>query len=211
MTRANRYSPEVQMICNRFPNRSVSSPAVKSISAVFIVWVVVMPLSSCTPPDLNDFVYGDPVPSFRFLVTLPQPVSKEDMHHRFVQLAAEQGFPNQYPGQASSENFSSDGLYVGFDFHDADPTEPGPRLHLVLESEDRYRTRKAYIIYYDDSMEPFDANDWQTFDRWHKKILPEIFTTGTIEVTTHAGRSVKFTDPVQVSEISASTGISVPE
>jgi len=178
-------------------------------SRSIIVFLFVLPcLQSCDADWAKRLDTGRVQPNFRLTVTRQEPSDKEVLFERFKALAHSEGFTRYEGRPISDKTFSPDTNIGGFDWFPSESSEIHYRIATVWTPYDATMPQEFILIYFNNSMEDFTAEQWLIFGEWRDAVLPTAFPDASIEVLNHPA---KFTRRDDLKSISDQTGIAIPE
>lgn len=164
-------------------------------------------LAACDNEWFKSLEFGDRVPDARLLVTLPEPATKYDLYQRFTQVATTAGFLFRQGREISDEDIKTDNLpNMYWMFRNQNSTRSEIYVGFMLPRSVAQPSTFTFI-FYNSSTEKFTEAEWEAFFQWKNQFLPAEFPEGEITVRKHPA---VMTDPEQVDDISAETGIPVP-
>lgn len=171
------------------------------------IFVFTNVLVACDNDWLKSLEFGDRVPDARLMVTLPEPATKYELYQRFTQVAANAGFLFRKGREISDEDIKTDNLpNTYWMFRNQHSTRSEIYVGFGLP-RNVARPSTFTFIFYNSSTEKFGEEEWVAFFQWKNQFLPAGFPEGEVTVTKHPA---VMTDPKQVDDISAKTGILVP-
>lgn len=164
--------------------------------------------SGCDPEWAKTMDTGRVRPDFRFRVVLSAPSEKRILYER-MKSAAHFAELTEYSGQPTSEDtFHNNAESRAFNWRAEPNHQQRYKVRFMWTVDNEELPSEFLVIFYNDGMDDFDAADWIKFREWRDNALPAAFPGAEIEVLSHPA---KYTNKEQLSDISSSTGIPIPE